>query len=99
MHLKSRMLSVCMAGLVSGMSYAGTMGKPISNFEGVFAGVGAGYVNTNLSKWTNITMRSPFSPVTEYYREDNIKETLSPIANVGYFWAWQADWLWGIKGV
>jgi hypothetical protein len=99
MHLKSRMLSVCMAGLVSGMSYAGTMGKPISNFEGVFAGVGAGYVNTNLSKWTNITMRSPFSPVTEYYREDNIKETLSPIANAGYFWAWQADWLWGIKGV
>jgi len=65
----------------------------------VFCLVWGGYVNTNLSKWTGITMFSTFPAITEYYREDNIKDTFSPIANASYFGALQDQWLWGVKGV
>lgn len=99
MGLNSRMLVSVLICFLSHSLYAGTMGASQSNFEGFLFGVGTGYVNTNLTKWTNITMRSTFSPVTEYYREDNIKETLSPIANASYFTALQDQWLWGVKGV
>ena len=99
MFLKSRMLVGILSCFVLNTLYAGTMGASRSDFEGCLFGVGTGYVNTNLSKWTDITMHSTFLPVTEYYREDNIKETLSPIANASYFGALQEQWLWGIKGV
>ncbi len=80
-------------------SYAGTMGAPQANFEGLLFGVGGGYLNTNLTKWTNATMFSTFPAVTEFFRQDNIKDTLSPIANASYFADFKDDWLWGIKGV
>ncbi|MCH9762747.1 MAG: hypothetical protein K0U24_00705 [Gammaproteobacteria bacterium] len=99
MCFKSRMLGCALVCSLSGSLYAATMGDTSPAFEGFVLGVGAGYVNTNLDKWTNITMFSAFPSVTEYYREDNIKDTLSPIANASYFGALQDQWLWGIKGV
>ncbi len=99
MSLKRRMLGCAFAGLLSPSLYAGTMGEPMPSFEGFLFGVGGGYLNTNLSKWTNVTMLSTFPSITEYYQADNIKSSFSPIANASYFSAFQDLWLWGIKGV
>jgi hypothetical protein len=99
MRFKSRMLGLSLICFFSGLTQAGTMGSVISNFEGFAFGVGGGYVNTNLSKRTDITQLSIYPSVTEYYREDNIKDSLSPIANASYFGALSNEWLWGIKGV
>lgn len=99
MFLRNRMLSCILVCFFSHVLYAGTMGDPKPTFEGFIFGVGGGYVNTNLSKWTDITMFSTFPAVTEYYREDNIKNTFSPIANASYFAELQDEWLLGIKGV
>ncbi len=96
---KGRMLLGGFTVLFSSLLHAGTMGEPPSSFEGFLFGVGGGYENTNLSKWTDITMFSTFPSVTEYYRQDNIKNTFSPIANASYFGAVKEQWLWGIKGV
>ena len=46
--------------------YAGTMG-PAPSFEGFSLGVGAGYVNTNSSKWTDVSMVSPFPIVDRVF--------------------------------
>jgi len=78
--------------------YAGTMG-PEPTFDGFSFGVGAGYVNTNSSKWTDVTMISPFPSVTEYFRGDDIKSSFSPIANASYFHALENQWLVGLKGL
>lgn len=66
------------------IAHAGTMGEK-SSFAGLFAGAGGGYVNTNLTKETSVTMFSSFSPVTQYFREDNIRESFAPIADIAYF--------------
>ena len=77
--------------------HAGTLGAlEAPSFAGFLLGVGGGYVNANLSKWTDVTMVSTFAPVTEYYREDNIKDTLSPVVNASYFHHMVDGWLLGI---
>ncbi len=84
--------------LSSTQLYAGTMGAT-SGFDGFSAGLGAGYVNTNSSKWTDVTMVSPFPVVTEYFRGDDIKSSLSPVVNASYLYALEHSWLLGLKGL
>ena len=99
MPLKSRMLFLISSCFFSGLIQAGTMGGDMPTFDGFSFGVGTGYVNTNLSKWTDVTMLSTYPSVTEYYRADNIKESISPLVNMSYFSDLQNQWLWGIKGI
>jgi len=82
----------------SAILHAGTMG-PAPSFEGLSFGVGAGYVNTNSSKWTDVSMVSPFPIVTEYFRGDDIKSSFSPIVDASYFYALENQWLVGLKGL
>lgn len=85
--------------LFAGSLFAGTMGeKP--NFEGLVLGVGGGYVNTNLTKWIDVSMFSTFPTVSQFFRNDNIRDSFAPIANVSYFWASKESdgWYWGLKG-
>lgn len=102
MFVKYRMRVLSSLLLCSTVMHAGSMGTAThSNFTGALLGVGAGYVNTNLSKWTDVTMFSTFPSVTEYFREDNIKGTISPVVNASYFQDLNGHehWLWGIKGI
>lgn len=103
MRFKNRMFLGSFMLLCSAQINAGTMGHQSADFTGFLAGVGGGYVNTNISKSTDVTMFSTFAPVTQYYREDNIKNSFSPIANASYFKTLdnveEPGWLWGIKGL
>ncbi|MDF1684914.1 MAG: outer membrane beta-barrel protein [Legionellaceae bacterium] len=85
-------------GLSSMKLCAGTMGGA-PGFDGFSAGLGAGYVNTNSSKWTDVSMVSPFPSVTEYFRGDDIKSSLSPVVNASYFYTLDHAWLVGLKGL
>lgn len=86
--------------LISGSTslYAGVMGNT-PGFDGASFGLGAGYVNTNSKKWTDVTMVSPFPSVTEYFRGDDIKSSLSPVVNASYLYALDHAWLVGVKGL
>lgn len=95
-------LSVNLLGLLlissTANTYAGTMGNTPS-FDGLSFGLGAGYVNTNSKKWTDVTMQSPFPSVTEYFRGDDIKSSLSPVVNASYLHSLDRAWLVGVKGL
>ena len=70
------------------------------DFTGWSAGVGVGYVNTNLSNLTTITMFSGAGAASiERYRRDSIKGTISPLVDASYFSVYNEEWLFGIKAL
>lgn len=84
--------------VISAPLHAGTMG-PAPSFDGFSFGVGGGYVNTNSTEQSVVNMISSFPTVTEYFREEELENSFSPVVNASYLFALKDNWLLGVKGV
>jgi len=78
--------------------YAGSMGSS-PGFAGFSFGAGGGYVNANSTERSIVTLVSPFPSVTQYFREEELENSFSPVVNASYFFNLENHWLMGVKAV
>jgi outer membrane protein W len=95
-HQLKRWLSIglwCMSTTVT----AGTIGD-VTNYSGLWAGVGGGYVSTSTNGGTDITVISN-TPSPAMYLNTNVTNRLAPVVNAGFLFQLPNQWLLGPKAI
>ncbi|AHE67558.1 outer membrane protein [Legionella oakridgensis] len=77
--------------------HAGTAGTLPSTYAGLWAGFGGSYIYSQVGGNTNITMVSSTPATVEYLLNQNLKNHLAPLVNVGYLFDLKNDWYLGAK--
>ena len=82
---------------LSGVNFAGTIGKATDSFTGFWVGGGGSYTYSTVNGKTNIVQVNSAPSSAQYLLSSNILNHMAPIVNAGYYFPIQSDWFIGPK--
>lgn len=83
--------------VASSVCFAGSMGEKTSSYAGFWGGVGGSFTYSTLSGQTYISQVNSAPSSVEYMLSQNNLSHMAPVANLGYYFKVNSDWLIGPK--